>query len=167
MYKFIHINIHQANAFINIMPHFIHFPWSWDRCFQFGLKVEHYFNSVSQVVSNNTETHSEREWEGTESNIKHYTFTHVSTSSRRMALVNRMNGRLCSMCSNKLKGVSWIHAVKWMWLLDDWMLTKKLHFIDMALLYWQLSLPSFIRLCVGWLEDESSDNRNNNHSNCN
>lgn len=61
VHKFMHINIHQASAFINVMPHFIHFPWSWDRCFQFGLKVEHYFNSVSQVVSNKTQRETERE----------------------------------------------------------------------------------------------------------
>lgn len=82
------------------MPHFIHFPWSWDML-SVGLKVKHYFNSVS---------HIQRESERVKYN-RFYTFIHTRTFEHLPVEWLWWTGWMGKGCVHKSKEISWMYVV--------------------------------------------------------
>lgn len=133
------------------MPHFIHFPWSWDML-SVGLKVKHYFNSVSHI-------HTERESERVKYN-RFYTFIHTRTFEHLPVEWLWWTGWMGAGCVHKSKGISWMYVVSvcvcvlacmWMWLLDG--CGQKTCFLST----WDCCVDDFSRIHFVRVEDESSD----------
>lgn len=149
------------------MPHFIHFPWSWD---MLSVRIKSWtFILILCHTHVQYRGCDERERESQMKNIIHVrTFQHLNVANSPCEWAWDV------LTAHKAKGVSWIYTLQvnvvvgWMNGMECW---QKVAFYR----HWIVVLtifPSCTIFCV--VEDESSDvhrccvtQNNNNHYNCN